>query len=299
VAAGDLDAAEYHLDRALALNPRYLDALILHGQVMVERGRLEEAVRSFQRALRVNDAYVEAYAGLAVAYRQAGRDREADEAVRQACQIEPGSARLYREVSRLLVRSALASALAGALEAPEEAVGPALEALEPEDVLEAELREHEAAVARHPDFPDVRYRYGVLLGSVGRHEEALEEFRAAVALNPTYVKALVKLGLTAWRLGRLEEASRALARAVEVEPEYVDLHYRLGLVYADRGLWSLAVEHYRRALRGGMVEETVEASLALALENMGLLSEEGSAFEESRAAPALGASEPAGGPGPA
>jgi tetratricopeptide (TPR) repeat protein len=54
----------------------------------------------------------------------------------------------------------------------------------------------------------------------------------------------------------------------------VDLHYRLGLVYADRGLWPLAVEEYQSALERQPGAEAVEASLVLALENMGLVGEE-------------------------
>ena len=277
-AAGDLDAADYHLEQALALNPRYLDALVLGGQMMVERGQMEAGVRLYQRAMRINDTYLEAYVGLAVAYRQMGRQREADEVVEMACEIAPGSGALYREVSRVMMRSAMSSALGRELDLPAARLQPVVEELEPEEVLEAELLDHAEAVKAHPDFPDYRYRYGLLLKSAGRLQEAVEQFRAAVAINPTYVKALVKLGLTAWEMGRLDEAADALGRAVHVEPAYVDLHYRLGLVYADRGLWPMAVDQYRHALARKPDEEAVEASLALALENMGLLSEDGSAL---------------------
>jgi tetratricopeptide (TPR) repeat protein len=71
-----------------------------------------------------------------------------------------------------------------------------------------------------------------------------------------------------------------------LQPEYVDLHYRLGLVYADQGLWPMAVEQYRKALARQPDAEGIEASLALALENMGLLGEEEGPFA---AAPGPGA----------
>jgi tetratricopeptide (TPR) repeat protein len=71
----------------------------------------------------------------------------------------------------------------------------------------------------------------------------------------------------------LEEATTALSKAVNLQPQYVDLHYRLGLVYADRGLWPLAVEQYRKALDKQPSSAGVQSSLTLALENMGLLGE--------------------------
>lgn len=278
VETGDIESADYHLVQALALNPRYFQALALRGGVLIELGRVEEAIRHYERAARINDQYVEAYVGLAVAYRQMGRDKEADEAVEMACEVAPGSAQLYQQMSHAAMRAALSSALAEELGAPAAALGTVLDELDPAEVLGAELRDHADAVGEHPDYPDYRYRYGLLLKSAGRLEEALEQFREAVRINPTYIKALVKLGLTAWELGRLDEAGSTLSRAVTLQPEYVDLHYRLGLVYADQGLWPLAVEQYREALAHCPGEETVEASLALALENMGLVDTDGPVF---------------------
>jgi tetratricopeptide (TPR) repeat protein len=205
---------------------------------------------------------------------------EADQAIEMASKIAPGSAQLYQEMSRLVCRASLAGALAEELNVSGAATAVAVDELDPAEVLASELREHGRVVQAHPDFPDCRYKYGLLLKSAGRAEEAMEQFRAAVAINPTYVKALVKLGLTAWETGRLEEARKVLEKAVNLQPEYVDLHYRLGLVYADQGLWPLAVEEYRRALSRSRQPnaEGVEASLALALENMGLTGGEGSPF---------------------
>ena len=281
VQAGDIELADYHLVQALTLNPRYLQALVLRGQVLMELGRMEEAVHHYDRAARLNDQYLEAYVGLAVAYRQMGREKEADAVVELACEVAPGSAQLYREMTHVATRVALSSAIGEELDVPAAAVGTVVDELDPAEVLGAELRDHADAVGEHPDYPDYRYRYGLLLKSAGRHEEALEQFRAAVAINPTYIKALVKLGLTAWELGRLDEATLALSQAVNLEPEYVDLHYRLGLVYADQGLWPLAVEQYREALTRVPGEDGVEASLALALENMGLVDGDGPRFAET------------------
>jgi tetratricopeptide (TPR) repeat protein len=212
---------------------------------------------------------------------------EADEAVRMASAIEPSSTRLYQEMARLSLRSSLSAALGRELKVPAAAVEPAVDELDPAEVLESQLREHAAAVAEHPDYPDYRYRYGLLLKCAGRADDALTELRQAVALNPTYVKALVKLGLTAWEAGRLQEAADALRRAVDLAPEYVDLHYRLGLVYADRGLWPMAVEEYRQALARQPNADGVEASLVLALENMGLAGEEALPFAEAAKTPGV------------
>ena len=130
VQAGDIELADYHLVQALTLNPRYLQALVLRGQVLMELGRREEAVNHYDRAARLNDQYLEAYVGLAVAYRQMGREKEADAVVELACEVAPGSAQLYREMTHVATRVALSSAIGEELDVPAAAVGTVVDELD-------------------------------------------------------------------------------------------------------------------------------------------------------------------------
>ena len=67
-----------------------------------------------------------------------------------------------------------------------------------------------------------------------------------------------------------DEAIETFKLALELEPTYVDLHYRLGLLYTDRRMFEDAVRHMEIAAEGAPDNEQIRASLALALQNMGL-----------------------------
>jgi lipopolysaccharide biosynthesis regulator YciM len=51
----------------------------------------------------------------------------------------------------------------------------------------------------------------------------------------------------------------------------VDLHYRLGLLYTDRREFDKAVQHMEQAAEGAPDNQQIRASLALSLQNMGLM----------------------------
>jgi Flp pilus assembly protein TadD len=124
---------------------------------------------------------------------------------------------------------------------------------------------------QHGNHADIRYHYGVLLRAENRTGEAMEQFAKAVEINPTYVQAMIKLGICQQEVGRVDEAIETFNSALELEPEYVDLHYRLGLLYTDRHLFNQAVSHMEIAAGGAPHNEQIRASLALALQNMGLM----------------------------
>jgi Flp pilus assembly protein TadD len=56
-----------------------------------------------------------------------------------------------------------------------------------------------------------------------------------------------------------------------LEEGYVDLHYRLGLLYTEQQMFDQAVSHMETAAGGAPHNEQIRASLALALQNMGLM----------------------------
>ena len=68
-----------------------------------------------------------------------------------------------------------------------------------------------------------------------------------------------------------DEAIETFKSALELEPTYVDVHYRLGLLYTDRRMFEQAVSRMETAAGGAPDNEQIRASLALALQNMGLM----------------------------
>ncbi len=272
---GDDPTALAHFERAMELQPGYLEAAVKLGTHHLTQGRWAEASEAFAQASELNDDLLTAYVGLGVAQAAGGDQAAAIQSFELAGAVEPNSTLLVREMARLQLKAALGTAPpAGPLDDDPDADAPALGPVDDpqgDDLLQLQLTRHAEQVRDHPGFADVRYRYGVLLRAEGRLVEALEQFDAALEINPTYTKAIIKKGLTLQDLGRIDQAIETLATALELHPKYVDLHYRLGLLYTEGRLFEQAVQHLEATSREGPDNRTIRANLALALQNMGLM----------------------------
>lgn len=112
---GQPDRALAAFDRALELNPRYLEALVHRGLVLNQLGRGEEAEESFRRAALQEGAatgrftpHVAAklanqHAALGEAYAESGAVNEAIDQYRRATALAPAFADLRYRLARLLL----------------------------------------------------------------------------------------------------------------------------------------------------------------------------------------------------
>ena len=130
---GQPDRALTEFDRALALNPRYLEALIHQGLVLNELGRTAEADESFRRAsgsvappstglpAHVAARLANLHAEVAEAYAEGGAPERAIDEYRRALELGPAFHDLRYRMARLLLETGRALEAREALEAVLEA----------------------------------------------------------------------------------------------------------------------------------------------------------------------------------
>ncbi|KPK82631.1 MAG: hypothetical protein AMJ81_09700 [Phycisphaerae bacterium SM23_33] len=265
----DHEATSHYL-AALQADPEYVEARTSLGAHHLIHGRWAEAAESFHNAAELNDRLVTCYVGLAVAQSAAGKPNEAVETLQLAAAIEPNSGVLLQETARLQLKAAVAEEFQRNVQ-PHDTPPLAEPDLDNDDLLQAQVSRHAEQVQTHPEYADVRYRYGVLLRAEGRLGEAMEQFAKAVEINPAYVDAIIRLGITQQDLGRIDQALETFEKAVELKGEYVDLHYRMALLHTDRRQFAEAVEHMERAAGLSPGNTLIRARLALCLQNMGLM----------------------------
>ena len=94
-AAGDLAAAIQAYERALALQPDFVEAGINLGALYVAEGRLEGAAAVLERALAGDPERVEALNNLGLIYREWGRLEEARDLYVKALQLQPSLAQAH------------------------------------------------------------------------------------------------------------------------------------------------------------------------------------------------------------
>jgi tetratricopeptide (TPR) repeat protein len=112
-------------------------------------------------------------------------------------------------------------------------------------------------------FADAHHLLGLAFFLIGQPERALESVDRALALNPRYVEALMHRGIVLGALGRGDEAAETLVQARAVGGEsrggipahhaakLANQHAALGEAYAEAGALAHAIDQYRAALRLG------------------------------------------------
>ena len=166
---GMAERALAEFDRALALNPRYLEALIHRGLVLNELGRSGEAEESFRRAALADTGSIGGFpapvaaqlanrhADLAQAYAEVGSLPDAIEQYRRALELGPTFHDLRYRLARVLLEA-----------------GRALEARE----------ELEQVVAARPGFVDAGAALGLARYLSGDGDGAREVWKATLARRP-------------------------------------------------------------------------------------------------------------------
>ena len=267
---GDDDAATRYYHEALDLQPDYLEATVKLGTHHLIHGRWDQASECFHGGTELNDRLLINYVGMGVAQTACGRPDEAMNSFDLAAAVEPNSTLLLTEMARLQLKAAVAGEFDRGFDVAAGTPGLEVE-LDNDDLLALQIDRHAEQVQRSPEHADLRYRYGVLLRSEGRLGEAIEQFEQAVRINPAYVQAIIKLGVTQQELGLMEEAIETFNTALDLAPKFVDLHYRLGILHTDRRQFEEALRHMESAAEGAPDNQKVRASLALSLQNMGLM----------------------------
>ncbi len=100
---GETEAAERHFRRALELNPKDSELRNNYGAFLCRQQRTEEGVEMLQQAL-ANPLYATpefAWTNLGLCHLQAGRLKEAEEALRQAVQINPRHAQAWLQLAEV------------------------------------------------------------------------------------------------------------------------------------------------------------------------------------------------------
>jgi tetratricopeptide (TPR) repeat protein len=234
---GQLERAADSYERALHLNPNYVQVKLRLAQVYLNLNRMDQADTKFQEVLAERGLEAAAAFGLGKLALSRRRFAEAIEWFQDALSHQPHADR---------INYPLAMAYRG--------LGNTIEA-------QHYIRE---SGETDPTFPDsileeiqalesgVRAHIQRALKALAAHqiERAAREFQAAVTLDPDNVATRVRLARTLHQQGNLTRAREELLTALAREPDNVSAHYYLGLLVEEEGDEEDAIEHYQKALIG-------------------------------------------------
>jgi tetratricopeptide (TPR) repeat protein len=191
-------------------------------KLLIDRGRIREAIEHSEVALRLRPSSAEAHNHLGLALAKTGRPQEAIEHYLQALRLKP----LFSEAHNNLGVT-LASA------------GRSQEA----------VKHFEEALRLKPDYAEPQNNLGNLLADAGRAQDAMEYYLRALRLNPDFAGAHINLAKILDRTGRTQEAIEHLQQALQINPNLAEAHNNLGAVLAKGGRFQEAIEHFQAALQ--------------------------------------------------
>jgi tetratricopeptide (TPR) repeat protein len=192
VASGELEAAETHFAKALALRPDYVDARHGLGDLLLDQGRRTEAVAHYQAILRDHPNDFVAHHALGQLNFQLGDLRAAARHFENALRINPASAPAHNNLGCVL--------------------------FELGDLPAAKTHE-ETALRLKPDYAEANYNLGNVQARQGHLREARTCYERALELAPDYPEAHINLAAVLQSLGERAAAIVHYREALRLRPD--------------------------------------------------------------------------------
>jgi len=178
---GEVEQALASLDRSLAIDPDFVEALCNRGNLHAQFGRFGQALIDYRRAVEVDPGSVEAWSNMGLVFSQVGDQQQAEACLEKALQFDPKYLKALNNMGLVLTRK-----------------GDPARALVYLD----------QALTLNAKYELAYFNRGVALKELGRLQESVSDLTRVVELNPRQAAAYTQRG-DAW--SKLGESGRALA----------------------------------------------------------------------------------------
>jgi protein O-mannosyl-transferase len=235
---GQIDEAFAHYQKALAIKPDYPEAHYNLGILLESRGEVDAALAQYTRALEIQPDYAAAHNNVGIVLESRGALDAAVAHYKRALELDPDNA---------VAHNNLGNALSGRGES------------------EAAIVEYERALQIAPDYAECHDNLGIALARRGQADAARAHFEKAVELKPDYAEGHNNLAILLVGRGETDAAIAHFRKVVDLRPGDAEAHYRLGVAVASRGETADAVAQFRKALELKPQFQEARASLDLLL----------------------------------
>lgn len=267
--SGDRDAAEKHLQHALATGHKSPDTIwVMLGQINEDRKQYEEALK-YYAGVGAGEQYLHAQSRYAAVLQKLGKLAEARSHLQsiqprdnaQRLQLVQAEANLLREANDYAgAYDLLGKTLEGAPDSVDLLYDQAMvaEKLDRIDVLERNLRK---IISMQPNHAHAHNALGYTFADRNmRLPEARKLIEKALELSPQDGYIVDSLGWVLYRMGELREAIVQLRRAYELRPE-AEVGAHLGEVLWVDGKREEAIKIWTDMLKEGPDNDTLRSTL--------------------------------------
>jgi tetratricopeptide (TPR) repeat protein len=191
------------------------------GAVLLQIGRISEALDANQKLVSLSPQDAVAYYNLGTTLQKLGRLDEAEASLRQAIVLKADFPEAHYNLGMSLQEM-------GRLE-------------------EAEVSYRQTIVFK-PDYVEAHNNLGAALKELGRLEEADGSLRQAIVFKPDYAEAYNNLGDTLQELGKFEEAEASLRQAIALKADFPEAQNNLGRALQGLGRLEESEASFRKAI---------------------------------------------------
>jgi tetratricopeptide (TPR) repeat protein len=235
---GKIQDAMGQFEEALRANPDSFEADNNLGTALFKLGKTQDAIAHFEKALKVNPHYFQAHSNLGDALLKEGQTPKGIKHLQEALRINPYFAEAHNSLGNALF-----------------AGGKVKEA----------ITQYQLALQIKPKFAEAQNNLGVALVYFGKPEDAIRQFEEALRIKPDSAEAHRNWGHALEQMGKVPEAIGHYQQTLQIKPDYAEAHNDLGNALMHVGSVRGALEHFEQALRIKPDSADVQNNLAWAL----------------------------------
>jgi protein O-mannosyl-transferase len=183
------------------------------GVILVEQGRLDEAIDHYREAVRLRPQNPQSHYDLGIAFRKEGQTNDAILEYKRALQLRPDYQKAHNNLGNVLLQTGrvdeAASHFRSALELqPDyaEAHNNLGNALMQEQSVDEAISHYERALEIRPHYREAHFNLGGALARIGRLDEGISQYREALKEGSNPPEAYLSLGYALQRKGLAQEA---------------------------------------------------------------------------------------------
>ena len=204
-----------------------------------KNGNFSRAIAEFRKATELEPQSAEAFLRLGQAYLENHDYSGAVPPLKQTLKLSPDLRPAHQLLGYALLANGYASQAVSHLEKAQDEAALGIAQLEAGNLAEA-ITNLQAALAKHPNDPDLLYYFGRASGLLSK--QSIDNLLAAY---PDSARAHQAMAENYYVLRQLPQAEREFLEAMKLRPDIPKIHLELGLVYASSSQWSKAEEAFR------------------------------------------------------
>ncbi len=176
-------------DKAIELNPEYVDAYNNRGNAYDDLGEYQQAIEDYDKAIELNPEDPDAYINRGLSYNSLGKYQQATEDYDKAIELNPEDPDAY--YSRGLAYNSLG-------------------------VYHAAIEDYGNAIELNPEYAVAYNNRGVTYGNLDQNQKEIEDYDKAIELNPEYADAYYNRGLAYKNLKNKQKAIFDFLKLLEI-----------------------------------------------------------------------------------